>query len=172
MTGRAHHRGLAAVALFKLVKAGLLLLAGVGLLELMHADLATVCAHLLETLHLNADSRLVHSIVLRVDALQPHTVLVASLISLMYAALFFTERIGLWKEWAWAAYLTVISTGAFLPFELYEVLERVSVLRAGVVLLNAVILWYLIRQLQRQTLRSRAAPARLASSAPHEKRPV
>ena len=82
---------MAAIAVFKLFKGILLLLVGFGLVELMHADIATWFSLLLESLHLNADTRLVHALVLKVDALQPHSILMAGLVSLGYAALLLTE---------------------------------------------------------------------------------
>ncbi|MCS6306328.1 MAG: DUF2127 domain-containing protein [Nitrospira sp.] len=48
----------------------LLFLVGLGLLKLMHADIATLFSHLIEALHLHADSRIIHALVLKVDALQ------------------------------------------------------------------------------------------------------
>ncbi|MDC8450744.1 MAG: DUF2127 domain-containing protein [Nitrospira sp.] len=69
MTTRFHQTGIAMIALFKLVKGVLLLLVGLGLLKLMHADIATLFSCLIEGLHLNADSRIIHALVL--DALQP-----------------------------------------------------------------------------------------------------
>ncbi|MCP9451916.1 MAG: DUF2127 domain-containing protein [Nitrospira sp.] len=152
MTAHSHQTGLVVIALFKVVKGLLLLMVGLGLLELMHADLATLFSRLIEALHLNADSRIIHALVLRIDALQPHSVLVASLVSLGYAGLFLVEGIGLWFERSWAAYLTVVSTSLFVPFEVYEVIERVSILRVGVLLLNLLIVLYLVVQLKRHTL--------------------
>ena len=70
MTTRSHHTGLAVIAVFKVVKGLLLLLLGLGLLKLMHAEIATLFSLLIEALHLNADSRLIHALVLKVDALQ------------------------------------------------------------------------------------------------------
>ncbi len=152
MSTRPHQTGLAAIAVFKLVKDSLLLLLGLGLLKLMHADIATLFSRLIEALHLNADSRIIHALVLKVDALQPHSVLVAALVSLGYAGMLLLEGVGLWLERSWAAYLTVISTSLLLPFELYEVIERVSMLRVGVLVLNLVIVLYLLVQLKRHTV--------------------
>lgn len=73
-------------------------------------------------------------------------------ISLSYAGLLLIEGVGLWFEVSWAAYLTVISTSLLLPFEFYEVLQRVSALRIGVLLLNLVIVAYLVSQLKQHTL--------------------
>src|SRR6266849_4800032 len=90
-TRAKHHTGLAFIAAFKLAKGLLLLLVGLGLLKLVHADIATLFSHLLEALHLNADSRILHSLVLKVDALQPHNLFMMSLVSMVYAALLLTE---------------------------------------------------------------------------------
>ena len=146
--------GVAFIAGFKLVKGFLLLLVGLGLLKLVHAEIATLFSLLIETLHLHADSRILHALVLKVDALQPHTVLVMGVISLGYAGLLLIEGVGLWLEVSWAAYLTVISTSLLLPFELYEVLQQVSAFRIGALLLNLVIVVYLISQLKQHTLHS------------------
>ncbi|HWV46520.1 MAG TPA: DUF2127 domain-containing protein [Nitrospira sp.] len=67
------------------------------------------------------------------------------------------EGIGLWLERSWAAYLTVISTSLLLPFELYEVIDRLSMVRIGALLLNLVIGLYLVGQLKQHTLSSRAS---------------
>src|SRR5438094_957084 len=112
---KQHHTGMALIAGFKVAKGVLLLLVGLGLLKLVHAEIATLFSQLLEALHLNADSRILHNLILKVDALQPHSVLVISLVSMAYAALLLTEGVGLWFEFSWAAYLTVISTSLF-PF--------------------------------------------------------
>ena len=156
MTTRSHQTGLAVIAVFKVVKGLLLLFLGLGLLKLVHAEVATLFSLLIEALHLNADSRLIHALVLKVDALQPHTVLLAGLVSLGYAGMLLVEGIGLWLELPWAAYLTVVSTSLLLPFELYEVIEQVSMLRVGVLLLNLVIVFYLVSQLKWHTFHSRA----------------
>ena len=155
MTTRSHHTGLAVIAVFKVVKGVLLLLVGLGLLKLVHAEIATLFSLLIEALHLNADSRLIHALVLKIDALQPNSMLLAGLVSLGYAGMLLVEGIGLWLELTWAAYLTVVSTSLLLPFELYEVIEQVSILRVGVLLLNLVIVAYLVSQLRRHTLRAR-----------------
>ena len=70
MTTRSHQTGLAAIAVLKLVKGALLLRVELGLLKLMHADIATLFSRLIEALHLHADSRIIHVLVLKVNASQ------------------------------------------------------------------------------------------------------
>jgi len=147
---------MAAIAVFKLFKGVLLLLVGFGLLELMHADLATLFSLLLESLHLNADTRLMHALMLKVEALQPHSILIAGAISLGYAALLLTEGIGLWLELWWGAYVTVVSTSALVPFEVYELIERVTLPRIILLAVNLVIVLYLVKQLKQHTLKNQS----------------
>ena len=156
MTTRTHSTGLAVIAMLKLTKGVLLLLLGLGLLKLVHAEIATLFSLLIEALHLNADSHLIHGLVLKVDALQPHSVLVAGLISLGYAGLMVVEGVGLWLEFSWAAYLTVVSTSLLIPVEVYEIVDHVSFVRVGALLLNLGIVGYLISQLKHHHLRKRA----------------
>jgi len=157
MTTPTRHPGMAIIALLKLAKGVLLLLFGLGLLKLVHAEIATLFSLLIESLHLNADSHLIHGLVLKVDALQPHSVLVAGLISLGYAGLMVVEGTGLWLEFSWAAYLTVVSTSLLIPVEVYEIVDHVSFVRVGALLLNLGIVGYLISQLKHHRLRKRAA---------------
>ena len=157
-TGKRHHAGVALIAVVKIVKGVLLLAVGLGLLKLVHAEIATLFSQLLETLNLDAHSRLLHALVLKVDALQPQNVLTMSVVSLAFAGLDLTEGLGLWFERAWAAYLTVIVTSLFLPFELYELYKHMTGPRIGVLLLNLLIVIYLFGQLKKSTLRSRTRP--------------
>ncbi|MDF0652743.1 MAG: DUF2127 domain-containing protein [Nitrospira sp. LK70] len=71
MTTCSHQTGIVAIALFKLVKGVWLLLIGLGLLNLMHGEIATLFSRSIEALHVNADPRITHAPVLKMDAAQP-----------------------------------------------------------------------------------------------------
>jgi uncharacterized membrane protein (DUF2068 family) len=65
-------------------------------------------------------------------------------VALAYAVLEGLEAWGLWHERRWAEYLTVIATAGFLPLELHELTERVTVLRLVALVVNlAVLVWLL-----------------------------
>jgi uncharacterized membrane protein (DUF2068 family) len=149
---KQHHTGVMLIAGFKVLKGVLFLTVGLKLLRLLHAEIATRFSQLLEALNLDAHSRALHALVLKVDALEPHHVLTISILSIAYAAVLLTEGLGLWFERRWAAYLTVIATSLFIPFELYEVIKRITAVRIVILLLNLIIVLYLIRQLKRHTL--------------------
>lgn len=155
VTSTSDERGMVAIAAFKIAKGILSLVLGLGLLELVHAEIATLFSLLIEALRLNADSRFIHGLVLKVDTLQPHAVMILSLVSLGYGGLLLLEGIGLWLGYAWAAYLTVVSTSLFIPLEVYEILEQKTIVRIGILVVNAVIVLYLLHHLRRHMLRSR-----------------
>jgi uncharacterized membrane protein (DUF2068 family) len=72
------------------------------------------------------------------------TVKVVLLIAAMYAAVEWTEAIGLWRERRWAEYLTVLATAGFLPLEIRELLHRVTVLRLFALIVNVALLVWLV----------------------------
>ncbi len=59
-----------------------------------------------------------------------------------YALIEFIEAVGLWLGHRWGEYFAVIATSAFLPLEIYELTEKITVLRAGALLVNiAAVAW-------------------------------
>jgi uncharacterized membrane protein (DUF2068 family) len=72
----------------------------------------------------------------------PHTTLLA-LAAFAYSLLEGTEGIGLAMRRRWAEYLTVIATGVLIPFEAYEVVNKVTLFRVGALLLNVAVVGYL-----------------------------
>ncbi|MEO6050268.1 MAG: phosphoribosylanthranilate isomerase, partial [Pyrinomonadaceae bacterium] len=66
----------------------------------------------------------------------------------IYAALLFTEGIGLWLQKRWAEYLTAFATALFIPFELYELYERFTWVRIAILALNIFVVWYLATRLK------------------------
>jgi uncharacterized membrane protein (DUF2068 family) len=76
---------------------------------------------------------------LRGDALR--TLLIAAV---AYAVVEGVEAVGLWLERRWAEYLTVVATAGFLPLEIRELLNRVTVLRLLAFAVNVAVLVYLV----------------------------
>jgi len=76
--------------------------------------------------------------------LRQGTVTVLLVTALAYAVVETTEAVGLWHEKRWAEYLTVVATAGFLPFEILELIDRVTVLRLGALVVNLVVLIYLL----------------------------
>jgi uncharacterized membrane protein (DUF2068 family) len=72
------------------------------------------------------------------------TLIEAGIALLCYAALELAEAIGLWYGRRWAEYLAFIATVVLLPFEIYELTERVSALKLIGLVINVAVAAYLI----------------------------
>jgi uncharacterized membrane protein (DUF2068 family) len=65
----------------------------------------------------------------------------------LYAVVLAFEGVGLWLAKRWAEYLTLVETGVFVPFEIYELTHSVSALKVLALVINlAVVLYLLIRK--------------------------
>ena len=63
--------------------------------------------------------------------------------AIAYALLEGTEGVGLAMGRRWAEYLTVIATGALIPYEAYEVARHPTLFKVGALLLNLAVVGYL-----------------------------
>jgi uncharacterized membrane protein (DUF2068 family) len=61
-----------------------------------------------------------------------------------YALLEGAEAYGLWFQRRWAEYLTFVATTLFVPYELYELAGKLTVIRVGAFAVNLAILLYLL----------------------------
>src|SRR5207245_2654745 len=55
-----------------------------------------------------------------------------------------TEATGLWLLKRWGEYVAVVGTSAFLPLEIYELIEKVTVIRVGAFIINIAAVAYLL----------------------------
>ena len=84
------------------------------------------------------------------------TLLVTGIAAIGYGLLELVEGVGLWLDQLWAEYLTVIATSLLLPFELYELARKPSLLKAGGIAVNIAIVAYLAWMLRRRLAREAA----------------
>jgi uncharacterized membrane protein (DUF2068 family) len=85
--------------------------------------------------------RLLNRLLVWIGFYQHTTTLAIAVI--FYALVELTEGIGLALRRRWAEYLIVVATGFLIPYEVYEVFHRVTLLKAGGLALNVVIVVYL-----------------------------
>jgi uncharacterized membrane protein (DUF2068 family) len=72
------------------------------------------------------------------------TITILAATAVAYCVVEGVEAVGLWLERRWAEYLTAIATAGFLPFEVEELLKRITVFRIGALVVNVAILIYLV----------------------------
>jgi uncharacterized membrane protein (DUF2068 family) len=132
------------IGLFKLVKALALIAVGIGALRYLHKDLAASVLHWVDVLRMDPDNRFIHPILAKVFSVTPKQLKELSAGTFFYAALLLIEGTGLLLRKHWAEYFTIITTGALLPLEVYELAKHVTVAKVIVLVINAAIVWYLI----------------------------
>lgn len=142
------------VAFFKLIKAALLILTGIGILKLVHTDPAWELDRWVTRLGLDPGSRLINHTIQRVTDIPPHRIREFGIGTFVYAGLFLTEGIGLWMLKRWAEWFTVIATGSLIPIESYEIYRHPSVVKVLVLILNLAIVAYLIYRIRRNPAHS------------------
>jgi uncharacterized membrane protein (DUF2068 family) len=132
------------VAIFKLVKAAALIVVGVGILRLVHTDVAAQLDHWVARLGFDPGSRYVNEALQKVTHLPPAKFKEFGVGSFIYAALFLTEGIGLWLMKRWAEWFTVAITGSLVPLEIYEIYRHPMAIKVLVLVLNIAVVGYLL----------------------------
>jgi len=141
--------GLRLIALFKFAKATLVIAVGLGAIHLLDPDTAARAQRWGAALATSSDRRLVQHLVAQTLGLSPGRLEILALGAFLYAGLFTTEGVGLWRARRWAEYLTVVATASFLPIEIIELVRHLTVPRVTALTLNLLVVAYLIYRLRR-----------------------
>lgn len=145
----SHSRGLRLIAAFKLLKGFALLALGIGVLRLLHKDVAAIVEHWINVFQVDPHNRYIHRLLEKVPMLDDRRLKELSLGTFIYSAIFFTEGVGLALGKRWAEYFTIITTSSLLPIEIYELVKHVSVGRVFALLINLAVVVYLVREIRR-----------------------
>jgi len=140
-----HNRWLILIAAFKLAQALLFIAVGVGALRLMHKDFGDLLLKLAHHLHFNPESRFIDFILDRASVVNDRLLRRFSVGLFAYAVIGLTEGIGLYLEKAWAEFFTLGITASFLPWEIFEVIRRVTLIRSGLLTVNILVFAYLLK---------------------------
>ena len=144
----SHDLLLRLIAVFKFLKAALLIALSVGAFRLLHKDMAEIAEHWVLALRLSPGNRFVEAALAKISMLNPEQIKKLGLGGSFYAALFLCEGTGLWLRKRWGEWLTVIITGTLIPVEIYEIYRHPTWLRVGVLILNVGIVGYLIYRIR------------------------
>lgn len=150
MPGRTSHgRGLRLIAAFKLLKGFALLALGIGALNLLHKDIATIVEHWINVFQVDPHNHYMHRLLEKLPLLDDRRLKELSVGTFIYSAIFFTEGIGLTLRKRWAEYFTIITTSSLLPIEIYELEKHGSAGKVFALLINLAVVVYLVRELRR-----------------------
>ena len=133
------------IAIYKLGQALLFIALGVGALRLLHKDIQDELTQLIDHLRFNPESKLINFILVQSSIIDDKMLRRVSAVLFAYAGLGIVEGVGLYLEKGWAEYLTLLITGSFLPWEVWEVIRRLTWIRASLLVLNVLVFLYLLK---------------------------
>lgn len=140
-----HNRWLVLIAVYKCLQALLIAAIGFGALHLLGKDAGDELSALAERLHFNPEGKLVDFLQDKAEFLNDPLLRRIGITAFIYAGLSMAEGIGLYLEKIWAEYLTLILTASFLPWELIEIMRRLTWVRASLLSINMVVFLYLLK---------------------------
>jgi len=124
-----------------------LLLVGVGvyLLSQSGASLSATVVHLARLVELDPHRPFIRHVIAKLGSLSSHELTLFGVGAILYGLLELVEGVGLFMRKRWAEWLTVIATSLLIPFEIYELVNHPSWLKAAGLAVNLVIVAYLIK---------------------------
>ena len=160
LQGARRVRYLKLIALFKIGKGVLLLVLGVSLLFLNARTrwidaLSNWTADEILLEHSRGVTWLLHKLQ---TVLANGAVRATAFLALFYAAVLFTEGIGVYMQQRWAELLMIFATASLIPIELRHLWHRPGLVGALILLANCFIVWFLYRVLKREKPDAQIAP--------------
>jgi uncharacterized membrane protein (DUF2068 family) len=135
----------------KVIKAVLLIAVGIGAIKMLHGNIREEMEGWIRSLNADARNPIFETFPKKIEELSPHKISLLSAGAFVYAGLFLTEGVGLLKRARWGEIFTIIITGSFLPFEIYELAAKeFSVFKLVLLLGNVAVVIYLIWRLKHE----------------------
>ena len=137
------------IGAFKLLKALTLIAFAVFVLGHVHTGLGHVVRDLANEAGLAGTDRRIADLMHSLGVLEAQHGVAIGLGAIGYAALFLVEGVGLVLRKVWGEYISVIITTSFFPLEIYELVEKPSIVKVIIVALNVAIVVYLLLRLRK-----------------------
>jgi uncharacterized membrane protein (DUF2068 family) len=136
-------KGIWLIVVFKLLKGAILLAVGIGALSLLHEDVASQVTHWIQAFNVDPENHFIHALIRKLWAVDDKKLVAVSAGTFFYAALVLTEGIGLALHKKWAEYFTIFVTASLVPLEVYELVQKFSFMKIGVIAINIAVVVYL-----------------------------
>jgi uncharacterized membrane protein (DUF2068 family) len=150
--------GVRAVAVFEAAKGLLVLIAGFGLLSLVHRDAQQTAEMIVRHLHLNPARHYPRVFIQAAGHVRSSRLWLLAGGAFVYSLVRFIEAYGLWRLRPWAEWFAIASGGLYLPVEIYELVKQPTPVKAAILIGNLAIVAYLL-YVRSTANRRRSAPA-------------
>lgn len=98
-----------------------------------------------QTIGWNIEKSWLARVVDRWAEINPDTIILLGLAIAALGAVKWAEAVGLWMSKRWGEYLSVVATGAFVPLEIYELIDHVTVFKIVIFIINlAAVVWLIV----------------------------
>lgn len=154
MTSSGLRKSLDVVAAIEAAKGTIVLLAGFGLLGLLHKDLHALSGDIVAHLHMDPARKYPHIFIDLMSSLNDRRLWLMSGMALLYSTIRFAEAYGLWKQKTWAEWLALVGGCIYLPFEVYEVFKKPSLIHVSALVVNLVIVLLMAKVLLQRRSRT------------------
>ncbi len=132
------------IALFEALKGLLALALGFGVIASSGESLGEAAQELVLGLHLDPSERLPDAFLDAITSEQRAQVWIVVASAVAYSLVRFAEAYGLWHERRWAAWVSALSGGIYLPIEAYELARGLTWFRVAAALANVAIVAYMV----------------------------
>jgi uncharacterized membrane protein (DUF2068 family) len=162
----AHIKGVRTVATVELIKGIVVVLVGLGALSMRHKDFWGLADSFLHFLDIHPHyHRLVGVFTSLISKAHDVRLWQVALIAVVYVILRFVEAYGLWYALPWAEWMAFLSGGVYIPFEAVDLIHKPTLLRFGVIAVNALVVLYMLH-LRVQAAEKRHAERKQSHSDP------
>lgn len=131
------------IAVLEAAKASLVLMAGVGLLTLIHRDIHFIAARVIEHMHLNPANHYPRIFLDAATRMTDARLWLLAGLAFTYSIVRGVQAYGLWQGRTWAEWLGVLTGTIYLPIEIYELNMGVTPLKSVALLVNLLVVGYL-----------------------------
>jgi uncharacterized membrane protein (DUF2068 family) len=146
---RPRHVGLRVIGVMKLISGATALLVGLGVFRFLGHDPGPHAERIITHLGLDPHNHILHAAISRITGIDRAHLRALEIGTYFYAALHTVEGFGLILGYHWAEYLVIVATGSLIPFELYEIARKLSLIRVSLFVVNVAIVIYLIVTLRK-----------------------
>ena len=129
-------QGIRLVAVFEGAKGALILLAGFGLLTLVHRDLQHVADEVVRRFHLNPARHYPRIFIEAAGNTTDMRLWLLAGAALLYAVFRFVEAYGLWRERRWAGWFAVATGAIYVPLEVAALFRSITWAKLTTLIVN------------------------------------
>lgn len=135
--------GVRLVGAIEAAKGAVVLLAGLGVLSLIHRDIQAFAERVVRFGHLNPASRYPKIFIDAASRVTDGRLWALAAAAVVYSIVRLVEAYGLWHERLWAEWFALVASGMYLPIEIYELFRHPSWIKAVIFCTNVAIVAYM-----------------------------